>query len=268
MAQRLELEDVTLAYEERARSERSAATIVLVHGLGGSLHSWWAQLAACEERGHRVIAYDQRGAGLSSVPPGPYSVELWARDLVRLIEALEIERPILVGHSVGCMTSQRASVELGDRVAGLVTIGGALQWREEAGPVFAERVRLARAGRMDEIAATVVGTGLSEERRRTDPALEGLFRDLIASNDNQAYAEWSAATAAGRMVDPERVACPVLACCGEHDPVTPPAFAQAIADAVPNGRTAVVEGAAHWCHLEAPEAVNEILLAFAHEIAT
>lgn len=267
MAARLELEDVTLAYEERAGADRSAE-VVLVHGLGGSFHSWWAQLGAFEERGHRTIAYDQRGAGLSSKPAGPYSVELWAHDLVRVIDALGLERPILVGHSVGCMTCERASVELGDRAAGLVTIGGALQWREEAGPVFEERVRLARAGRMDEIAETVVGTGLSERNRREDPVLAGLFRDLIASNDNEAYAEWSAATAAGRMLELDRVACPVLACCGEHDPVTPPAFAQAIADAVPNGRTAVVDGAAHWCHLEAPHAVNEVLLAFADEIAT
>lgn len=267
MAERLDLEDITIAYEERAGAG-TPGTIVLVHGLGGSFHSWWAQLEACEGRGHRTIAYDQRGAGLSSKPSGPYSVELWARDLVRVIEALEVEQPVLVGHSVGCMTCEQASVELGDRVAGLITIGGALKWRDEAGPVFEERVRLARAGRMDEIAATVVGTGLSEARRREDSVLTGLFRDLIASNDHEAYADWSAATAAARMVDAERVACPVLACCGEHDPVTPPAFAQAIADAVPDGRTAVVAGAAHWCHLEEPQAVNEIVLEFADHVAT
>jgi len=267
MAERLELEDVTIAYEERPGAGRPG-TIVLVHGLGGSFHSWWAQLEACEERGHRTIAFDQRGAGLSSKPSGPYSVELWSRDLVRVLEALEVEQPILVGHSVGCMTCERASVELGDRVTGLITIGGALRWRSEAGPVFEERVRLARAGRMDEIATTVVGTGLSEARRNEDPVLTGLFRDLIASNEQEPYAEWSAATAVGQMVDLERVACPVLACSGEHDPVTPPAFAQAIADAVPYGRTAVVDGAAHWCHLEEPAAVNEIVLAFAADVAT
>ena len=267
MAERLELEDLTIVYEERAGAGREA-TVVLVHGLGGSLHSWWAQLAACEERGYRSIAYDQRGAGLSSKPPGPYSVEVWARDLVRMIDALEIDRPILVGHSVGCMICEQAAVELADRVAGLLVIGGALQWRPEAGPVFEERVRLAQEGRMEEIAVAVTGTGLSDSRRREDPVLAGLFRNLIAANDPRSYAEWSAATAPGRMVAPERVACPVLACCGEHDPVTPPAFARAIAEAVPDGRTAVVEGAAHWCHLEAPDAVNEILLAFADEIAT
>lgn len=267
MAERVELEDVTLAYEERS-GQRDTPTIVFVHGLGGSIHSWWAQLAACEERGYRAVAYDQRGAGLSSKPPGPYSVELWAGDLLRVLDTLEIERPMLVGHSVGCMVCEQATVVGGDRIAGLMTIGGALQWRAEAAPVFEERVRLARAGRMDEIATTVVGTGLSESRRREDPVLAGLFRDLIASNDPRAYADWSAATAIGRMVDPDRVACPTLACCGEHDPVTPPSFAQAIAEAIPNARTAVVDGAAHWCHLEAPNAVSEVLLAFADEIAT
>lgn len=267
MAERVELEDVTLAYEERP-GRKDAATIVFVHGLGGSFHSWWAQLEACQERGYRAVAYDQRGAGLSSKPAGPYSVELWAEDLVRVLEALEVERPILVGHSVGCMVAEHACVRRGVGIAGLMTIGGALRWRDEAAPVFEERVRLARAGRMDEIAATVVQTGLSESRRREDPALAGLFRSVIASNEPTAYAECSAATAMGRMVDPDRVACPTLACCGEHDPVTPTAFAEAIAAAIPEATTAVVARAAHWCHIEAPEKVNEILLAFAQELAT
>ena len=131
-----------------------------------------------------------------------------------------------------------------------MTIGGALRWRDAAAPVFEERVKLARAGRMEEIATTVAGTGLSEARRASDPVLLGLFRDLIASNDPQAYAECSAATAIGRMVDTDRVACPVLASCGEHDPVAPPAFAEAIAAAVrerahrgrPRRRTLVPSG--------------------------
>jgi len=267
MAERVELEDVTLAYEERP-GPADAATFVFVHGLGGSIYSWWAQLAACEGQGHRAIAYDQRGAGLSSKPEGPYSVGSWAEDLVRALDALGVERPILVGHSVGCMVAEQVAARLGERVGGLVMFGGALRWRDEAAPVFEERVRLARAGRMDEIAETVLQTGLSESRRRDDPVLAGLFRELIASNDPIAYAECSAATAVGVMTDPDRVVCPTLACCGEHDPVTPPAFAEAIAAAVPDGRTAVVGGAAHWCHLEAPEKVNELLLAFAREFAT
>jgi nitronate monooxygenase len=163
---------------------------------------------------------------------------------------------------------EHAAARLGDRVRALVVIGGALRWRPEAGPVFEERVRLARAGRMDEIAAAVAQTGLSERCRAANPALCGLFRELIASNVPDAYAEWSAATADAEMVEPRSVACPTLCVCGELDNVTPPAFAEAIASVIPNARTAVIEGAAHWCHLEAPDAVNAVILGFLDEIAT
>ena len=53
MAEWMELDGVGLAYEKRPGAKSSAA-IVFVHGLGGSINSWWAQLAACEERGRRA----------------------------------------------------------------------------------------------------------------------------------------------------------------------------------------------------------------------
>jgi pimeloyl-ACP methyl ester carboxylesterase len=268
MGERIELEDVCLVYEDRGEGSPQGQTVVFLHGLGGSSYSWWAQLAACQERGHRAVAYDQRGAGRSSRPPGPYSIELWADDLERLLDGLEVEHATLVGHSVGCMIAEHAAARLGERVRGLALIGGALRWRPEAGPVFEERVRLARAGRMDEIAQAVAQTGLSEQCRQQNPALHGLFCELIASNDPQAYAEWSAATAAGEMVQTESIACPTLALCGELDPVTPPAFAEAIVAAIPRARAAVIEHAAHWCQLEAPAAVSAHLLDFLDEIAT
>ena len=121
---------------------------------------------------------------------------------------------------------------------------------------------------MREIADTVAQTGLSDSCRDANPALLGLFCELIASNDPYAYAEWSAATAVAQMSELGRIGCPALAACGELDPVAPPAFAQAIAAELPNGRTAVVEGAAHWCQLEDPAAVSALLVEFLDEIAT
>lgn len=242
---------------------------MFVHGLGGSTYAWWSQLDACRRRGYRGIAYDQRGAGLSDKPPGPYSLQGWADDLELLLDGLGVERATLVGHSVGCMVAEHAAVRLGDRVTGLALCGGALQWRPEAGEVFEERARLARAGRMDEIAQTVVATGLTERARSEDPGLTGLMLSLIALNDPRAYADCTEATASGSMRDTERVACPTLAVCGAEDPVTPPAFASAIADAVSDGESATVEGAAHWCMLERPEAVNDLVFGFLdHRLAS
>ena len=259
MAERLDIGEVTLAYEDTGGD---GAAVVFVHGLGGSTYGWWSQLAACPRRGYRGIAYDQRGAGLSDKPETPYSVEGWAQDLERLLDGLGIETAALVGHSVGCMVAQHAAVRLGERIWALALGGGAIRWRPEASEVFERRAELARSGHMDEIADTVATTGLSERARDEDHTLTGLMLALIASNEPRAYAACTDATAAGSMREPERVACPTLAFCGSEDPVTPPEFAAAIADTVPRGETATVDGAAHWCMLERPNAVNLILFDF------
>ena len=259
MANRVDVNGVTLAYED---SGGEGAAILFVHGLGGSIETWRAQLAAASAAGYRAIAYDQRGSALSSKPPGPYSTELWTQDLLAFLEELGLDRAALVGNSVGSMVVANAAAELGERCWAIATIGGALAWRPEAAPVFAERVELARAGRMDEIADTVAASGLSEAQRATDPAFLGLFRNLITGANPAAYAEASAATATATMTAPERISAPALAIAGELDPVTPPSFAEAIVAAIGQGEVATIAGAAHWCHLEAPDDVNERLLAF------
>jgi 3-oxoadipate enol-lactonase len=265
MAERIEIDGVTFAYED---TSGEGPGVLFLHGLGGSANAWLAQLEACRERGWRGVAYDQRGAGRSDKPVGPYSEGLWTEDAVRLLDALGIDRAALVGHSVGCMIAEHAALRLGERVWALAVCGGALQWRPEAAPVFEERVKLARAGRMNEIASTVATTGLSERCRHEDPRLLGLMREFIASNDPEAYALWSEATAAARMSDPSRLRCPFLAFCGSEDPVTPPEASEALAAAAaPHGRAAVVEGAAHWCMLEDPEGTNGTLFAFLDEHA-
>jgi 3-oxoadipate enol-lactonase len=259
VAERLDIGELTIAYEDTGAE---SPAVVFVHGLGGSAYGWWSQLAACGPRGYRGVAYDQRGAGRSGKPAGPYSVEGWAEDLERLLDGLGIERAALVGHSVGCMVVEHAALRLEERMWALALCGGALEWRPEAGGVFEQRVELARSGRMDEIAAAVATTGLSERARAENPVLHGLMLELIASNDPDAYAACTQATAAGSMRDPGRISCPTLAFAGSEDPVTPPDFAAAIAAAVPRGESTVIDGAAHWCMLERPEAVNDALFGF------
>ena len=97
--------------------------MVFVHGLGGSIETWRAQIAAVRAAGFRAIAYDQRGAGLSAKPEGPYSAEQWTGDLLGLVEALGLDRVALVGNSVGCMVAANAAAALGERCWAVATIG-------------------------------------------------------------------------------------------------------------------------------------------------
>jgi len=173
LAQRIEIDGVTFAYEDTGGE---GPNVLILHGLGGSANGWLAQLEACRERGWRGIAPDQRGAGRSDRLPGPYSVDLWAQDAVRLLDALGIEHAALVGHSVGSMIAARAAQRLGQRTWALALCAGTMRWPDSAGAVFAERARLARAGRTDEIAEAVAASGLSEACRNRDPRLLGLMR--------------------------------------------------------------------------------------------
>jgi 3-oxoadipate enol-lactonase len=258
VTERIEIGEAELAYEDTGGG---GPAVVLLHGLGGSAYAWWAQLAALSEAGYRAVALDQRGAGLSSGAAGPYSVDGWARDVERLLDGIGVDRAALVGHSVGCMVAQQAAVRLGERAAALVVCGGATRWPEAARPAFDQRAGLARAGRMDEIGEAVAATGLTERFRTEHPEVHGLMLAMIASNDGDAYAEAALATRDGCMRDVARLECPVLAFAGEHDPVTPLALSQEIAEAA-GGESRVVADAAHWCMLERPEAVNELLLGF------
>jgi pimeloyl-ACP methyl ester carboxylesterase len=257
MAERIEVEGTVLAYEDTGGD---GAPVLFLHGLGGTSNGWLAQLRACEERGRRGIAPDQRGCGRSG--DGELSIERWAADAAALLDALEVGEAALVGHSMGCMVAEHAAHLLGHRARALTLCGGAIAWPEGAATGFAARARLAREGRMDEIAEAVAATGLSQRCRREDPRLVGLLREAIAANDGARYAAACEAVAAGRMRGPEALGCPVLALCGAEDPVTPPAAAEVIATAAPQGRAATVPGAAHWCMIEAPEATNALLFGF------
>lgn len=258
MAKRIEVNGVELAYEDTGDE---GPALVFVHGLGGSTRTWDAQLFACENR-YRGIAIDQRGHGASGKPAGPYSVEQWVEDLIGTLDVLDVDRAALVAHSVGCMVAQNAAVELGDRVGALILCGGTLEWRPEAEAVFAERAQLARDGKLDQVADAVIATGLSERTRNENAGVVKRLRELLTANDSQGYAEAAAATASAAMRDLDRLGCPVLACCGSEDPVTPPEAQEAVAAACRQGETGVVAGAAHWCMVEDPEGFNRLAFEF------
>ena len=103
---------IEIAYEEHGGGDE---TLVLVNGLADVKESWEAQVPAFAER-YRVIAYDNRGLGGSSAPPGPYTTAQMAEDLHGLVEALGLDRFHLVGTSMGGMIGQEYAIAHADRL--------------------------------------------------------------------------------------------------------------------------------------------------------
>src|SRR5262249_18598570 len=77
---------------------------VLIHGLTGDLSIWFlCQAMGTLARTFRVTAYDLRGHGYSSLPPSGYTSSDQAGDALAIMDALAIDRAMLVGHSFGAV---------------------------------------------------------------------------------------------------------------------------------------------------------------------
>src|SRR6267142_2335044 len=91
---------VALHIEQRSR-DRAAAPFVLVHGLASNVRLWDGVAEHLHAAGHTVVAIDQRGHGRSDAPEAGYDLDTAVADLLALIGALELERPVLAGQSWG-----------------------------------------------------------------------------------------------------------------------------------------------------------------------
>ncbi|BFH74437.1 alpha/beta hydrolase [Sulfurisphaera javensis] len=91
---------IRIYYEEKGENKEN--NVILIHHLAGSVNSWKYMFPQMLEK-YRVIVYDLRGHGRSSIPPSAYKIEDHAEDLKNLIEELNVKDPILVGHSIGTL---------------------------------------------------------------------------------------------------------------------------------------------------------------------
>src|ERR1700694_5980107 len=99
--------------------------ILLLHGLASSLHIWNLVAPLLAARGYVVTALDQRGHGESEKPDTGYDFDTITADDNAAISALEIERPVLVGHSWGAGVALQYAATYPDQVTALVLVDGA-----------------------------------------------------------------------------------------------------------------------------------------------
>ena len=90
-------EDIEIYYEDHGAGQ----PVVLIHGYPLNGHSWEKQERVLLEAGYRVITYDRRGFGQSSQPTTGYDYDTFAADLRALLEHLDLDDTVLVGHSMG-----------------------------------------------------------------------------------------------------------------------------------------------------------------------
>lgn len=107
------------------RLGRGTRPALAVHGITSNSHAWKAVARALEGRAS-LAAPDLRGRGRSAALPEPYGVAAYAHDMLAVLDQLELERTVVVGHSLGAYIVARLAADHPDRVHAVVLVDGGL----------------------------------------------------------------------------------------------------------------------------------------------
>ncbi len=258
-------ERVRMAYMDVVPDDGgSRGTVVLLHGGNYWAASWESVIDRLVDAGFRVVAMDQIGYGRSSKPIIPYSVDMHAANIARVLDHLEIEAVAIAGHSFGGMKASRFALLYPERTThlalvnaiGLADTRAGRGWREvqpASDRSYEAAVRTIRGhvaewdDRYLEYVRIHYGWGLSGEWPR-------LARVRALNSEQMGY---------NTVVhDWPQIEAPALVIGGELDGPNFPDLARNAADAFPNGELLLFPGIGHNPHWEAPGRLTEALSDF------
>jgi 3-oxoadipate enol-lactonase len=208
----------------------------------------------------RVLRYDNRGHGASDVPDGPYTIARIGRDAQELIEGLKLASVAFCGLSLGGMVG----MWLGANAPYLATRAVLANTSAHIGQpeIWNTRITLIEKEGMNAAASGIIQRWLTQEFMDANPAMTAKILAMIAGIPPAGYI---AAAKAVRDMDLRAslasIATPVLVIAGAHDPATPPAMAEAIAQEIPDARLAILD-ASHLSNIEQSAEFSKLVTNF------
>jgi len=245
--------------------EGHGPVLLLVHGFPLD-HTMWVGQIRHFSRTHRVIVPDLRGFGQSGVTPGTVTMQRYADDLVRLLDALRVQEPVCVcGLSMGGYVAFQLLQHHRRRVGSLILCDTRAVADDDAGTKNRQDLaaRVLKEG-PDFIAQTMPEKLFARSRLEAQDPIVAETQTLI----RRTHPEGIAAASRGMAARPDvtgmlgSIDVPTLVVVGEHDAISTAAEMRKIADAIPGARFAEIKGAGHMSPLEDPAAVNTAIEEF------
>jgi 3-oxoadipate enol-lactonase len=243
-----ELKDVRIRYE--LDGPENVPVLMFSNSLGADVTMWTPQLPAFS-KDFRILRYDKRGHGQSSVTPGPYTIEQLGKDVVALLDSLQIDRVNFCGLSMGGSTGLWLGLNAPQRLTKLVLcntgakIGNAEGWNT--------RIETVRKSGMKGISAGVMERWFTAKFREAEPAQVDRVQKVLEGHNPEGYV---ACCAAVRDFDCRELVAgihtPTLVIAGSHDPATPPALGHFLAEKISGARCVELD-ASHISNMEQPE---------------
>lgn len=243
----------------------SGPPLVLLHGLGDD-HRAWRQTLPDLILSRRVILYDLRGHGGTSLGSPAGTLGQLGEDLAGLLDALELKRALIVGFSLGGTIAMRIALDHPELVTGLVLVATSSRVGRVTADWYTQRVAMVDAGD-PRLRATLDRDIEDVYRLSPSEVAGGLAIRRQSTADPRGYGNACRALAAlnSRPLDPElpRITVPTLIVASDLDQICPPRAAQIIAAGIPGSRLQVIEGAGHPIPVERPVELARLILEFA-----
>jgi pimeloyl-ACP methyl ester carboxylesterase len=225
--------------------------LVFIHGSGDNRHAWRLQIDHFGQE--QACAIDLPGHGeRADTLPAEVTVQDYAREVYKIIkDELQLEQPVIVGHSLGGAIALMMALEYGDELSGLILIGTGARLRvhptllTEAlqAPDMAQR-HLVELCVLPEHIPALTEAMLQEQGM---PKAGILYRDLKACDGFDVRSQL------------QDISLPTLLICGREDRLTPPKYSQFLSEKLTEATLCVVPDAGHYVMREQSEVVNRVI---------
>ena len=236
--------------------------IALSNSLGADLSMWDAQMAMLT-RTHRVLRYDTRGHGRSSLGSEPVTMSRLVLDVVALLDHFGIERADVMGLSLGGMTALGLGLDHPQRLRRLVCAAARADTAPAAAEAWNARIAAVEAGGMATVAEATLERWFTPAARAQRPAVVDRVRATFLATPVQGYvacAQAIKALAYGPRLP--SLSAPALFVAGDADVAAPPEVMRAMAEASPQGAFEIIAHAAHLINIEQAERFDAIVSRF------
>ncbi len=274
----IQINGINVHYKQMGSGE---PVIILLHGFGASVFSWREVMTPLANHG-TVIAFDRPAFGLTQRPmPGewqgqnPYSPEAQVALVIGLMDALEIDRAILIGNSAGGTVALSTALAYPQRINGLVLVDAAVYSGGGVPAWIRPLLRLPQYDRVGQLISRsllqngdrLIESAWHDPARITAEVLEGYRKPLKVNNWDRALWELTKASGASdlaaRLPD---VKMPVLVVSGDDDRIVPTDQSVRLSEEIDGARLVVFTACGHVPQEECPDQFLQAVLPFVQSL--
>ena len=254
----IKLNGLTISYNDLGKG---TVPIIFIHGFPFNKSSWEPQMEFFKKT-NRVIAYDVRGFGNSSSGREKESIRLFADDLIKFMDGLEIPKAIVCGFSMGGYILLNAICHYPKRFDAIILsdtqcISDSVEAKEKRSQTIAQIA----AGKIKDFTEGFIKNIFCQESLDTKQELVEKTRETILSTSPVSIMGALSAIADRQPMCAllNEINVPVLILCGKEDALTPPDQSEFLQSHIVNSKLCLIDSAGHLSNLEQPEKFNQCL---------